>query len=550
MHHTRSARPECGRLLLLLIVLFAAVGGPRCGADAADASGAGGNGPWNGSDAASPGPEPDAGGAPASDVYVPPPPEQELDMFLQTPQVGDRYVFIVNTDLGTLVKVDARTLDVGIIDVGLLPTVCATVPGADVALVLNTGSHDVSLVRAAPERDTVQFLPVQPGANALRVSHTGQHAVAFFRYADLTEDAEVGSLQEVTLLRIHPGYEDALDVGVGYNPSDAVFVDDGTQVLVVTDAGITRIPLSLFDGQGAPVLFEVSDDPLAPAAEREVHVSPAGDYAVVRLLGKSALNVVDLQTRAIAHVPLPAEPTDLDLTRDGQRAVVVMREQHRAAVAQVADLATRGAEALTEVDLGTLPAGAAVLSPDGQHALLYSTLSDDEVLLQFDLADPVGTLRARALQKKVAGIAIGPASRRALLYHRNAPGTPVPGEPQDDFVDKSWGFSFYDLDGGRVGLQLTPGEPTGYAFSADDAQLFVLLPDPSGDKHEVAAVDLAHFDVSLLRLGSYPEVILDVESAGQMAVSQQHPTGRISFIDTTTGVVRTVTGYQLNSLIH
>jgi hypothetical protein len=40
-----------------------------------------------------------------------------------------------------------------------------------------------------------------------------------------------------------------------------------------------------------------------------------------------------------------------------------------------------------------------------------------------------------------------------------------------------------------------------------------------------------------------------LESAGVAAVTQQHPSGRITFITTQDGTTKTVTGFELNSAV-
>jgi hypothetical protein len=50
-------------------------------------------------------------------------------------------------------------------------------------------------------------------------------------------------------------------------------------------------------------------------------------------------------------------------------------------------------------------------------------------------------------------------------------------------------------------------------------------------------------------LGSPPSAVGIVPVAGQAFIAQRHPLGRMSFVALTTGAVRTVTGFDLNSQI-
>jgi hypothetical protein len=52
-----------------------------------------------------------------------------------------------------------------------------------------------------------------------------------------------------------------------------------------------------------------------------------------------------------------------------------------------------------------------------------------------------------------------------------------------------------------------------------------------------------------LELGSPPTSVGAVPSSKRAFVGQDHPDGRISFIDWTTSSIETVTGFELNSRI-
>lgn len=50
-------------------------------------------------------------------------------------------------------------------------------------------------------------------------------------------------------------------------------------------------------------------------------------------------------------------------------------------------------------------------------------------------------------------------------------------------------------------------------------------------------------------LGSSPEHVRFLKKASTMAVTQTHPSGRITFFGTNGGAAKTVTGYELNGLV-
>ncbi len=85
-------------------------------------------------------------------------------------------------------------------------------------------------------------------------------------------------------------------------------------------------------------------------------------------------------------------------------------------------------------------------------------------------------------------------------------------------------------------------------YTPDGARAAVLLRDDAAQVRKVDMVDLGTFIVAPLLLGSPPEGAGHVAATDKIYVSQQHPTGRITFVGAT-GEVQTVTGYVLNDSV-
>jgi len=219
-----------------------------------------------------------------------------------------------------------------------------------------------------------------------------------------------------------------------------------------------------------------------------------------------------------------------------------------AAIATVEDAATSGdPAAFREVSLGDLPMGASVIGPDGTTALLYTTVDATEALLRLDLA--TGATRPVLLQKTVRAVAFGPLATRALVLHRTSGAAPSPNLPLDQLVDASEGYSVVDVVGGVARLELTDHTPGSFTFTPGGERLYLLLPDPAGLAHAVADIHLTTLMGVHRPLASPPETVQPVPAAGKVAVSQAHPTGRLTFFDVATGDSDTLTGFQLGGLI-
>jgi hypothetical protein len=72
--------------------------------------------------------------------------------------------------------------------------------------------------------------------------------------------------------------------------------------------------------------------------------------------------------------------------------------------------------------------------------------------------------------------------------------------------------------------------------------------DPT-NVHEIQKIEAKSFLVQPIALGSPPISLGSVPQSKRVFVNQEHPDGRITFIDWETNATRTITGFTLNSRI-
>lgn len=487
-------------------------------------------------------PQGDAGPG-GADAGPPVPAEVEED--LEPPASGKRYVYVAVADQDAVVKIDSQTLSVQTIKVGDSPGALQTVGGDDVAIVLNRGAASASLLRSrADGTDQVTTLPTVPGLNRLAVSPDGDYAVAFFDVARSAGNVLPNqTFQEITLLRLAEGK--AVDLSVGFRPSDVQFSADSATAFVITEQGISVIALAQTTAPTIVRTVSHLDDPLTEPDPTEVQVTPDGKLALVRRPGLAALRAVDLATGAIVDVPLAAEPSDLDITPDGKLALVVLRDQRELALIDIPeDLdAPEGITALSS----THPFGQATLSGDGARAFLFTNATTEEVLLLADLQKL--EITAFPLEKGVRAVRPAPDGKTALVLHNKLPGDASASDPFETFIDKRWGYSLLSIGSRFVKLQLTETDPGPTAFSADGKSAYLLLADRVRAVRAVEAIDLQSFLVDRISLGSYPAALGLVPATAQVYVAQSHALGRVTFIHQQTHQTRTLTGFALNSQV-
>ncbi|HJX52620.1 MAG TPA: hypothetical protein VJ801_07640, partial [Polyangia bacterium] len=185
------------------------------------------------------------GGSPA--IVVPGaaaglPAEQEQSLSFLAPQPGKRYVYVANPTRDSVAVIDSVSLAIAEVTPGDMPTYVATVPGEDVALVVNAGSSTLSVLRTTATGTTVSSpLPTIKGANAIAIAPDGAHAVVWFDVAQPNAKILSGSFQNVSLVTLSAAGDKAFTVTVGFKPSAVVFSDDGKAAFVVTSDGISEL---------------------------------------------------------------------------------------------------------------------------------------------------------------------------------------------------------------------------------------------------------------------------------------------------------------------
>jgi len=495
--------------------------------------------------------DPSSSGTGGSSGAIPQPPaEKEEKRDFESPQAGERFVFVANTARDTVAAIDSTNLTIRTIEVGDAPARLATVPGKDVALVINVGSRDLSVVRAGVTDSRVTTLPVVPGVNRISISPSGSHAIVWFDAENDNGFTGIGSFQDVTLVRLGgaPGVADeAFALTVGFKPVDVTFSTDGTKAFVVTEDGVSVIALaSVTSPRRLPLV------PLGPAGQgtaRDASITPDGRYALAREEGKSKVTLVDLTTGKLSDLDLLGSVSDLDLSPDASFAVAVVPSRNE--VVRIA-LPMGFAEASSRKVL-TFPGetlGSASLTGDSKRVLLYSTAQNIERLLIADMDGVMPVLPVR-LRKTVRSVTISADNLSAIIVHRKANGNPdEEGIDVETKIDRSMGYSVVGLADGFAKLQLTAAEPGAMAVTPDSTKLFVLLSNEQTSLRVAQRVDLASFLVDDFLLGSAPVTVSALPTAiGRVFISQDHPSGRISFINWMTGETASVTGFELNGRI-
>ena len=481
-------------------------------------------------------------------------------LVLSQPAVTRDFVVVANRDQGALTKIQSSGAlsKVSTVEIGGRPTEVFAVGDSNrvVAFGRGEGSFAVVDLGLSGTADAVRRLPVLDNCNQITVSPDGLRAVLWYDNASARAGEAMGPLSEVALIDLSPAGGDPVTVGVGVNVRQVNFAADGSRAVVVTDDGASLLEIADITSNRSIPPIPLSDDGIAGqlGADRDVFVTEAADFAVVRRAGVDGLGIVDLATGAVRTVATGELLTDIELL--GPSRELALLSPSRGAVGFV-DLETAGGagsgsgdgsgDGVSWVDLPAGTAGFLVPSADG--ARVFATGGDvgENLLASVTVSNhEVASFNLRKNTRSVLNTSNG---RYLLVVHGHAAGRPVAGEPEEALVAKSSAVSVVDLEQGTSKLVLLPADPGAVALNRDESQVLFLVADESLGERSARWIAFDSFAVQSVDFTRQPTDVGALPGSDWMFVTQSHPQGRISFLNLSTGAMREVTGFSLNAFI-
>jgi hypothetical protein len=458
------------------------------------------------------------------------PPEKEIESDYEAPVATGNVVWIANPKSGRVALVDASTLQVRTVEAGNGPTYLASVPSqpVDTTLVLNVASEDATLLKSTPQGITTSTFKTATQANSLAFSKDGRYAIAWADAKKVPGAPRAQGFQDLTVLDLVQNTSTIL--AVGYRPVTVGFADGLSQAYAVTQDGV-----SIIDIAGVPTLKKnvaTSSTPGEDPGTRDVFVTKDGLRAFIRRDGSAAITVVGLDADTRTDVTLSGPVTDLDLADTGDRAIAVVRDTSEVAVLPIANPAAKTTVTVTGETIGSV-----AITPGGSKALLYTNATAIERFTILDLAQG-SALRSVQLYSPVLGIFSSPDAQHAIVLHDKTTG-----------ADGSPG-AFSAVPIGPVlpaKIQATQAPPTAVAVTNNRA--IVAERDDSRQIFGAYLVRMPELYIQRYALAGPPIAVGVIAGANRVFVAQQHPEGRLTFIDLDTGVARTLTGFELSSRV-
>ncbi len=443
------------------------------------------------------------------------------------PVVTGRYLWSANPESGRVALVDSVSLTTRILTAGLSPTHLAAV-GDEAhppeALVLNTGSSDAT--RFVLNEGVVEkaSFSTHVGANRWTVSPSGDFAVAWSSGEEDAVDPTEG-LQEITLADLTESPVTGQRLTVGYRPRSVQFDAAEDRLIVTSEQGISLVELDAPD-------TEFVD--LGEPEGRRVLLTRDGQHAVVRRKGAAELQVVELVPggQRLA-VELPGPVGDVALS-SGERVIALVPEQSIVATFSLVDALGDELE-LESLSLVDASPDQMRLTTDGSRAVLFSSHATSHSLniVELDAGQQLLTSRTVKVPTPVETVHLSPDGHHAFVVGQGTEGA------------LSGSFAIVALQDVRFPKVVGTKLPIAHLSVGDRAAVVTASADSA--QHQAFLVALPSLEVQEVDLPSPPfsTGVLPLSKVG--FVSQEHPEGRVTFLGTEGGEVRTLTGFQLSA---
>jgi hypothetical protein len=469
------------------------------------------------------------------------PPEMELESSFQSPVATGRFVWSANPTSGRVAYVDAETLEVSTVEAGNAPTWLAAVPDAagDTALVLNVLSSDATLLRKSAAGLASQTFPVAAGANRWTLSADGRWAVAWADASRVPGADSTEGFQDLSVIDLAKDPPASRALSVGYRPSSVVVDDPPRHVYAVTADGVSVVDLAATGGPQVTsnVVLQTADAGAGEPA-RDVSITPDGAWAAVRRDGSADVDLVDLASGERHPITLHGPVTDLDLAPDGSQAVAVVRDTSEVVVIPL-PLAATDPRAVRTIAIDGASFGSVVLVPGQPIALLYTNASELPAITALTLG-ATSSWRTIRLYAPVLSVFPSPDGAHAIVLHAH------PGAGST----KQGAFSVVPVAAALPAKIVgTDAPPTSVAIAPGGDRALVTVRDDARKVWGAYLARMPSLEVDAYALASPPIAAGVVAGAASGYVAQEHPDGRITFVDLGSGAARTLTGFELGARV-
>ncbi|MCX7943433.1 MAG: hypothetical protein N2746_02860 [Deltaproteobacteria bacterium] len=479
------------------------------------------------------------------------------------PITSDKYLFLLNPSNNSIAIIEPESLKVFSVKMDFSPKNLIVIPKTDYALVLADKASKIAMLSIDKDTTNILSFPLGQQYNDISVSPDGKYIIAYYNEL-LRQNNEIYAgegrinlikTEDISKLKINPNEKIYKEIDVGRRITNIFYSQERNTAYIVSKERIYFLRLDdPFNELGNQEFININPNYTENVKNRIATYLKNSEYIVLRYLSGQSLLVISTVDLKSYEIRFESVITDMRVAKGMNKIILSFRDVGKIKIIPIPQGIVDNS-LIKEVNLGDFLAGSLEIceNQEFKKVLIYTNVYYREELMILDLNDYSFEKidHSYELDKAINFILCSPNGLSAIIIHKK--GTdPNEHDPTEIAINNQEGFSVFGLVKKKINTQLLLNtQPKTISFLDNSTYAMVTSSNPSTNEFNAYIVELTKPIINDDNIQFYSDIIYAGSIPGKdiFYVLQKHPVGRISFIFMPSGIMKTITGFELNSLI-
>lgn len=479
------------------------------------------------------------------------------------PITSQKYLYILNPSNNSIAVIEPETLKVFSVQIDFSPKNLLVIPNTDYAIILAENASRLAMLSINGE--TAQTISFSLGQqyNDISVSPDGKYIIAYFSEL-LRKNNEIYpgegrinliNTEDISSLINDPNKKIYKEIDVGKRITNIFYSTERNTAYIVCKERIYILRFDdPFNEKGENEYIDIDTDFTTDVSKRIAYSVQNADYIVFKYITGQSIFVVSTKDDLYKKMNFEGAITDIKFTKAMDKIIVSFRDIGKVKIIPLPD-GILDESKIRDIDLGEFMAGSVEICENDKYkkAILYTNVYYREEIAILDLNDYTYEKMGHKeeLDKAINFIICAPDGNNAVMIHKKGI-DPAETDQTEININNQEGFSVFGILKKKINTQLlTTTQPKSVTFLDDSSYAMVTSTNSSINDFRAYMIDLSKPIINDTFIQFYSDIIFtgSIPQKNIFYVLQKHPVGRISFIFMPSMTMKTITGFELNSLI-
>ncbi|MGC8926641.1 MAG: YncE family protein [Myxococcota bacterium] len=479
------------------------------------------------------------------------------------PITSQKYLYILNPSNNSIAVIEPETLKVFSIKIDFSPKNLLVIPNTDYAIVLAENASRLAMLSIEGETARTISFSLGQAYNDISVSPDGKYIIAFFN-EQLRKNNEVYpgegrinliNASDISLLINDPNKKIYKEIGVGRRITNIFYSTEQNTAYIVCKERIYILRFDdPFNERGEKEFIDIDPDFTSNVNTRFAYYVPNTNYIILKYITGNSIFIASTDGNLTKKIDFEGAITDLKFTKDMTKIIISFRDIGKIKIIPVPD-GIIDISQIKEIDLGNFMAGSVELCENETYkkAILYTNVYYREEIAILNLEDYTYEKidHKNGLNKAINYIVCAPDGNTAIIIHKKG-NDPDEDDPVEINNNNQEGFSVFGLKREILNTELlSTTQPKSVSFLYDSNYAMITATNATINDYKAYMVDLSKPIIKDDKIQFFSDIIYtgSIPQKDIFYVLQKHPVGRISFIFMPSMTMKTITGFELNSLV-